>query len=73
MSIVQMRAALTGIVVEVKKKAGDTVEGGEEIIIIESMKMEIPLLAENSGHLKEVMVQPGAMVTEGQVLVTIEV
>ncbi|GAD14071.1 acetyl-CoA carboxylase biotin carboxyl carrier protein subunit [Geobacillus kaustophilus GBlys] len=51
---------------------GDHVEEGQDVIILESMKMEIPIAAEASGVVKHIHVQEGDFVNEGDVLVEIE-
>jgi len=51
---------------------GDTVEDGDTVMILESMKMEIPVEAEESGTVSKVHVEPGASVAEGDVLVTLD-
>jgi len=51
--------------------AGADVNVGDTLVILESMKMEIPVLAEFSGTIREVSVEPGDAVREGDVLVVI--
>ena len=51
---------------------GTRVEPGDVLVILESMKMEIPITAPVSGVIKEVRVQPGSTVRAGQRLVVIE-
>ena len=51
---------------------GDTVEAGDVLVILESMKMEIPLLAPRAGIVREVRVQPGSPVRAGQRVVVLE-
>jgi len=51
---------------------GDTVGVGETVMILESMKMEIPVEAEESGTVSTVHVAVGATVSEGDVLVTLD-
>ena len=67
-----VRSPTGGIVSIVHKKPGDAVAAAEEIIFIECMKMEIPVVAEHSGRLAAVHVKPGDSVTEDQVLAVIE-
>lgn len=62
---------IAGTVWEVRVKPGDRVEVGDEIIIIESMKMEIPVLAEDSGVIDQVLVEKGTLVAEGQAVASI--
>ena len=50
---------------------GDAVEDGDTLVILESMKMEIPVLAESAGTLTELRVQEGQVVQEGDVIAVI--
>ncbi|MFJ5963195.1 MULTISPECIES: acetyl-CoA carboxylase biotin carboxyl carrier protein subunit [unclassified Bacillus (in: firmicutes)] len=49
-------------------KQGDKVQKGQEVAILESMKMEIPILAENAGIITKVYKKEGEFVDEGEVL-----
>ena len=51
--------------------AGDVVAFGDTLVILESMKMEIPVLAETAGTVAEVLVGEGDVVQEGDVLVVV--
>lgn len=51
---------------------GDTVAVGDELVLLESMKMEIPVLAEVGGQVTGVYVVPGDVVQDGDVLVVID-
>lgn len=62
-------ASLAGTIFKVLVKPGDAVEVGQEVVIMESMKMEIPIEAESSGIVHEVPAQEGAFVNEGDPLV----
>ena len=62
----------TAVVWKVLVQPGDTVEDGDTVVILESMKMEIPIEAEESGTVAEVHVQPGDSVADGDALVTLE-
>jgi len=66
-----IRAEITASVWKVDVTAGQTVSENDEIIILESMKMEIPVVATVSGTVTEVHVAPDDQVTEGHLLVTI--
>jgi acetyl-CoA carboxylase biotin carboxyl carrier protein len=50
---------------------GDAVEDGDTLVILESMKMEIPVLAETAGTLTELRVAEGQVVQEGDVIAVI--
>ncbi len=67
-----LAAHITGTVVRVEKKPGDTVHAGDPVVILESMKMEMPLEATASGRVKEIRCQEGQAVSEGDVLVVLE-
>jgi acetyl-CoA carboxylase biotin carboxyl carrier protein len=68
----EVAAELVGNVWKVLVKPGDPVEADQELVILESMKMEIPVLAPSAGTVKEVRVSENDVVKEGQVLVVIE-
>jgi len=51
---------------------GDSVDDGDTLVILESMKMEIPVLAETSGTVSELKVAEGDVVQEGDVIAVIE-
>ena len=56
----------------IEVQAGDSVEAGDTLVVLESMKMEIPVLAEISGRVALIAVAVGDVVNEGDVLVTFE-
>ncbi len=62
-------ASLAGTVFKVLVKPGDHVEAGQEVVIMESMKMEIPIEADTAGIVHEVPAEEGAFVNEGDPLV----
>ena len=62
---------LPGLVATIHVSAGDTINEGDPVVTLQSMKMEIPVLAERSGVVKEVRVSPGDVVQEGDVLVVL--
>ena len=61
-----------GKVIEVKVKQGDVVNEGDEVIILEAMKMELPVAANTSGTVKEVKCNKGDAVGAEAVLVELE-
>jgi acetyl-CoA carboxylase biotin carboxyl carrier protein len=65
-------AHITGTVWKIEKKAGDSVSEGETVIILESMKMEMPIEAPASGKLALVKVKEGDPVDEGAVVAVLE-
>ena len=69
MTTLSLRSPLVGTVVAVKVLVGDVVAAGAEIVVIESMKMEHPVVAETSCRIAAVFVTVGKTVTEGELLV----
>lgn len=65
-------ASMAGNVWKVLVKVGDQVEEGQDVVILESMKMEIPIAAESGGTVKEVKVNEGDFVNEGDIIVKVE-
>lgn len=64
-------AEMVANVMTVGVAPGDVVAAGDTLILLESMKMEIPVLAEAGGTVLQVRVGPGDVVQEGDVLVTL--
>jgi acetyl-CoA carboxylase biotin carboxyl carrier protein len=67
----QIEAQITGNVWKIEKAVGDAIAEGETLIILESMKMEIPVEAPCAGTLTEIRVAEGQSVEEGAVLAVI--
>lgn len=65
---ISLESLVTGKVWKVEKQVGDAVAEGESILIVESMKMEIPLEATSAGIVARLAVSEGDNVSEGQVL-----
>jgi propionyl-CoA carboxylase alpha chain len=63
---------MPGSLISLAKGVGDEVEAGDEIAVVEAMKMRNVLKAERAGRIKEVLVQPGAVLAADQVLVRFE-
>ncbi|WP_373089394.1 acetyl-CoA carboxylase biotin carboxyl carrier protein subunit [Sneathiella sp.] len=72
MTITNVMSEVIGSVWKVDMKVGDAVKTGDTIMILESMKMEIPVEAPVDGTLAELKVKPEESVDEDQVLCTIE-
>ncbi|MCR5494013.1 MAG: urea carboxylase [Treponema sp.] len=66
-----INATIPGAIWKINKKEGDMVKKGEEIIIMESMKMEFPIIALKDGQLKKIFAKSGQQVQAGQVLAAI--
>jgi acetyl-CoA carboxylase biotin carboxyl carrier protein len=69
----EIKSEITGSVWKILKRPGDTVGEDDSLMILESMKMEIPVLAEASGTVAEIRVNENDAVSEGQVLAVLEV
>ena len=69
MTTLSLRSPLVGTVVAVKVSVGDVVSAGTELVVIESMKMEHPVVAETSCRISALLVTVGKTVTEGELLV----
>ncbi len=67
-----LTAPMVGKILKVEKKVGDRVEEDEVVIVMEAMKMEIPVVAPVTGVLKEIKVSPGQSVEAEQTLAEIE-
>lgn len=67
-----VKAPLPGVVTKVLVKAGQTVKKGENILVLEAMKMENNITAESDGTVTAVCVNPGDSVLEGTILLTID-
>jgi len=67
----RVESEVTGSVWKVVVDIGDAVSAGDVLLILESMKMEIPLESPVTGRVAELLVQPQDTVEEGQVLVVI--
>ena len=65
-------APMGGQVIDVKVKVGDTVNEDDEVIILEAMKMELPVVATESGTVKEIRCNAGDAVEADAVLVVLE-
>lgn len=72
MAIIDVKSEITGKVWKIEAAVGQSVAEEEPIIILESMKMEIPVLAPGGGKVKEILVAEGDSVTEGQKVATLE-
>ena len=57
---------------KIEVKENDEVAAGDTLVILESMKMEIPVLAESAGTLRELSVSEGQVVQEGDVIAVID-
>ncbi len=67
-----VEAHITGTVWKVECKVGDDVAEGDTLVILESMKMEMPVEAEDDGTVKEIVCEEGQAVSEGDTLVVLD-
>jgi acetyl-CoA carboxylase biotin carboxyl carrier protein len=65
-------AVMAGNVWKVLVKPGDQIDEGQDVIILESMKMEIPITADFGGTVKEVRINEGDFVNEEDVLIILD-
>jgi acetyl-CoA carboxylase biotin carboxyl carrier protein len=70
--VADVEAHITGTVWKIEVALGDTVEEGDTVVILESMKMEMPVETEEEGTVKEILVEEGQSVAEGDTLVVLE-
>jgi acetyl-CoA carboxylase biotin carboxyl carrier protein len=67
-----VEAHITGTVWKIECQVGDSIEEGDTVVILESMKMEMPVEAEDGGTVREVLCEEGQAVNEGDTLVVLE-
>jgi biotin carboxyl carrier protein len=67
-----VRAEMVASVLSIEVSLGESVEPGHTMVILESMKMEIPVLTESGGQVTSIAVVPGEVVNEGDILVTLD-
>ena len=67
-----IEAHITGTVWKIECAVGDAIEEGDTVVILESMKMEMPIEAEDAGTVMEVLCEEGQAVNEGDTLVVLD-
>jgi acetyl-CoA carboxylase biotin carboxyl carrier protein len=72
MAIVRVRSEIAGSVWKIEVAVGDAVGEDDPLLILEAMKMEIPLLAPRAGVVREILVAEGEAIAEGDVAVVLE-
>jgi len=72
MARIEVRSVISGEVWKIVAKVGDTLAEDDTIMILESMKMEIPLTAPEDGVLREICVAEGSKIGEGQLAAVLE-
>lgn len=73
MATIELKADITGNVWKILKKVGDAVQEEEDVLIMESMKMEIPVGSTEAGVIVEICVAEGQTVENGTVLARVQV
>ena len=68
----EITAQMAGTVQQINVKAGDTVSTGQELLVMESMKMNIPVESPVDGVVKEIMVNAGEFVNAGANMMSVE-
>jgi acetyl-CoA carboxylase biotin carboxyl carrier protein len=69
--VATVEAHITGIVWRIEVEIGDSVVEGDTVVILESMKMEMPVEAEDDGVVREIRCEEGQAVSEGDTLVVL--
>jgi acetyl-CoA carboxylase biotin carboxyl carrier protein len=67
-----VEAHITGTVWKIEVAVGDAVAEGDTVVILESMKMEMPVEAEDAGTVREIRCEEGQSVSEGEILVVLD-
>jgi len=70
--VAEVEAHITGTVWKIECEVGQAVEEGDTVVILESMKMEMPVEAEDAGVVMEILCEEGQAVNEGDTLVVLE-
>ncbi|WP_044642460.1 acetyl-CoA carboxylase biotin carboxyl carrier protein subunit [Risungbinella massiliensis] len=70
--MIEIKASMAGTVWKVLVSVGDTVQAGQDVVILESMKMEIPVTVEQTGQVSQIEVAEGQFIGEGEVLLRLE-
>jgi len=65
-------APMGGKIIDIKIKVGDSVNEGDEVVILEAMKMELPIVSDDAGTVKEIKCANGDAVEAEAVLVILE-
>jgi acetyl-CoA carboxylase biotin carboxyl carrier protein len=68
----RIEAHITGTIWKIEVSLGDHVDEGDTVLVLESMKMEMPVEAEDEGTVTEILVEEGQAVSEGDALIVLE-
>ncbi|RXT15506.1 biotin/lipoyl-containing protein [Ammoniphilus sp. CFH 90114] len=69
--MIEVTASMAGTIIDILVSIGDEISVGQEVIILESMKMEVPVSAEQKGTVTEVKANVGDFVNEGEVILVL--
>ncbi len=72
LAVSEIKAPMAGKIIEIKVNVGDAINEGDEVVVLEAMKMELPVVAEVSGTVKEINCTQGTGVDGEAVLVILE-
>ncbi len=67
----EIQCPMAGVLLRFSVAVGDVVESGQEVAVLESMKMEVPVTAAAGGTVREIRGEPGSFVQEGDALVVL--
>jgi acetyl-CoA carboxylase biotin carboxyl carrier protein len=70
--LADVEAHITGTVWKIEVEVGDTIAEGDTVVVLESMKMEMPVEAEDAGTVREILCEEGQAVNEGDALVVLD-
>ncbi|MCB0403898.1 MAG: hypothetical protein KDD51_03880 [Bdellovibrionales bacterium] len=68
----QIKSEMAGTLLEYRVKVGDSVASGQEVAVLESMKMEVPLVSHASGEVSRLAKEPNDFVDEGEVVIELK-
>ena len=68
----EVKTDAAGVIALIETKVGDRIEAGDPVLFVEFMKMQIPVIVEEAGTLRQIMVSKGDAVAEGQVVAILE-
>ena len=72
MARIEIKSEITGTVWKIECEVGQQIAEGDTVVILESMKMEMPVEAEDDGTVKQIVCEEGQSVSEGDTLVVLE-
>lgn len=68
----EIKSVVNGVILDIKVSAGDTVQMDQDLLSVESMKMEIPVKSNVNGEVVEVKVKKGDFISESDVLIVVK-